>query len=58
MCSEQSAGVAAEGIETVPELNAVIDAGVHFGRGKLLAKPTYPIPAINWPGREVEPVGR
>ena len=49
MCHDQGARVVAEGIETVPELHAVIDAGVHFGQGFLLAKPGYPIPAITWP---------
>lgn len=49
MCREQGARVVAEGIETVPELTAVIDAGVHFGQGYLLAKPGFPIPPVTWP---------
>jgi EAL domain-containing protein (putative c-di-GMP-specific phosphodiesterase class I) len=49
MCGDQGARVVAEGIETVPELNAVIDAGVQLGQGYLLARPAYPIPPITWP---------
>jgi EAL domain-containing protein (putative c-di-GMP-specific phosphodiesterase class I) len=49
MCKEQGARVVAEGIETVPELKAVIDAGVHYGQGYLLAKPAFPVPAVTWP---------
>jgi EAL domain-containing protein (putative c-di-GMP-specific phosphodiesterase class I) len=49
MCTEQGARVVAEGIETAAELHAVIDAGVHFGQGYLLARPGYPIPRITWP---------
>jgi EAL domain-containing protein (putative c-di-GMP-specific phosphodiesterase class I) len=49
MCWEQGARVVAEGIETIPELKAVIDAGVQLGQGYLLAKPAYPIPPITWP---------
>jgi EAL domain-containing protein (putative c-di-GMP-specific phosphodiesterase class I) len=49
MCRDQGARVVAEGIETVAELRAVIDAGVHFGQGYLLARPGYPIPPITWP---------
>ena len=51
MCVDQGAKVVAEGIETVGELNAVIDTGVHFGQGYLLAKPAFPIPPITWPGK-------
>ena len=49
MCGDQGARVVAEGIETVAELNAVIDAGVQLGQGYLLARPAYPIPPITWP---------
>jgi EAL domain-containing protein (putative c-di-GMP-specific phosphodiesterase class I) len=51
MCVAQGARVVAEGIETGGELSAVIDAGVHFGQGYLLAKPGFPIPPIRWPGQ-------
>lgn len=49
MCAEQGARVVAEGIETAPELEAVIDAGVHYGQGYLLARPAFPIPPVSWP---------
>jgi EAL domain-containing protein (putative c-di-GMP-specific phosphodiesterase class I) len=49
MCGEQGAGVVAEGIETASELYAVIDAGVQFGQGFLLARPAFPIPKVTWP---------
>jgi EAL domain-containing protein (putative c-di-GMP-specific phosphodiesterase class I) len=53
MCADQGARVVAEGIETVDELNAVIDAGVHFGQGYLLARPAFPTPLVTWPGAPV-----
>ena len=49
MCTAQGARVVAEGIETVAELHAVIDAGVHFGQGYLLARPGSPVPPVCWP---------
>lgn len=49
MCGDQGARVVAEGIETVDELRAVIDAGVHYGQGYLLAKPGPPVPSVVWP---------
>ena len=49
MCEEQGAKVVAEGIETVDELNAVIDCGAHYGQGYLLARPAFPPPAVIWP---------
>ena len=49
MCADQGARVVAEGIETVPELAALIDSGVHYGQGYLLARPAFPVPAVNWP---------
>lgn len=49
LCRELDAMVVAEGIETVEELDAVREAGAHFGQGYLLAKPATPPPAINWP---------
>jgi EAL domain-containing protein (putative c-di-GMP-specific phosphodiesterase class I) len=49
MCEEQGATVVAEGIETVDELNAVIDCGAHYGQGYLLARPAFPPPAVIWP---------
>lgn len=49
MCTELSAMVVAEGIETPAELSAVIDAGVHLGQGYVLARPAFPPPVFNWP---------
>ena len=49
MCADQGARVVAEGIETPSELHAVIDAGVHYGQGYLLAKPGFPPPPVKWP---------
>lgn len=49
MCADQGARVVAEGIETADELHAVIDAGVHYGQGYLLARPGSPAPAVVWP---------
>jgi EAL domain-containing protein (putative c-di-GMP-specific phosphodiesterase class I) len=49
LCRELDALVVAEGIETVEELDAVREAGAHFGQGYLLAKPASPPPPVNWP---------
>jgi EAL domain-containing protein (putative c-di-GMP-specific phosphodiesterase class I) len=49
LCRDLDALVVAEGIETEEELDAVIDAGAHFGQGYLLAKPAFPPPAPQWP---------
>lgn len=49
LCKELDAMVVAEGIETVQELDAVIDAGAHFGQGYLLARPAFPPPEVTWP---------
>lgn len=49
MCEELDATVVAEGIETQDEFNALIDCGVQYGQGFLLAYPAYPFPAVTWP---------
>lgn len=49
LCRELGAMVVAEGIETVDELKAVINAGAHFGQGYLLARPAFPLPEVTWP---------
>jgi EAL domain-containing protein (putative c-di-GMP-specific phosphodiesterase class I) len=49
MCKEQGAHVVAEGIELPGELAAVIDAGVQYGQGFLLARPAFPVPPVSWP---------
>jgi EAL domain-containing protein (putative c-di-GMP-specific phosphodiesterase class I) len=51
LSEDLGAQVVAEGIETVDELSAVCDTGAHFGQGYLLARPLWPIPAVNWPVR-------
>ncbi|MCX5747379.1 MAG: EAL domain-containing protein [Proteobacteria bacterium] len=53
LCNSLDALVVAEGIETLPELQAVKAAGAHFGQGYLLARPAFPLPEVNWPA-EVE----
>jgi len=49
LCVDLGAKVVAEGIETREELQAVIDCGVHYGQGYLLARPAYPPPSVSWP---------
>ena len=46
MCIDQGAKVVAEGIETQDELQASIDAGVHYGQGYLLGRPSFPPPLM------------
>jgi EAL domain-containing protein (putative c-di-GMP-specific phosphodiesterase class I) len=50
LCQQLGALVVAEGIETAAELDAVQEAGAHFGQGYLLARPAFPPPGITWPG--------
>jgi len=49
LCENPGAEVVAEGIETVGELLAVRDAGVHYAQGFLFARPLVPAPEVNWP---------
>ena len=49
LCRALGALVVAEGIETEEELDAVIEAGAHYGQGYLLARPASPLPAVTWP---------
>lgn len=49
LCADLDAKVVAEGIEERDELLAMIDAGVHFAQGYLLARPGDPMPDITWP---------
>ena len=49
LCNRLGAKVVAEGIETVRECWASVEAGVHYGQGFLFAKPGYPLPDIIWP---------
>jgi EAL domain-containing protein (putative c-di-GMP-specific phosphodiesterase class I) len=48
-CIELGAEVVAEGIETVEELIAVRNSGVHYGQGYLLGRPAFPMPPVTWP---------
>jgi EAL domain-containing protein (putative c-di-GMP-specific phosphodiesterase class I) len=47
LCGDLGAEVVAEGIETLEELKAIRDTGVHFAQGYLLARPGFPLPTVN-----------
>ena len=49
LCTDLGAKVVAECIETVEELKAVADQGVHFAQGYVLARPAYPMPQFDFP---------
>jgi EAL domain-containing protein (putative c-di-GMP-specific phosphodiesterase class I) len=49
LCSDLGAKVVAECVETLAELRAVADQGVHYAQGYVLARPAFPPPAINFP---------
>jgi len=49
LCKALGARVVAEGIETIGELKASRDCGVHYGQGYLLARPGNPLPEVSWP---------
>ncbi|MET0795441.1 MAG: EAL domain-containing protein [Polyangiaceae bacterium] len=49
LCGDLGAKVVAECIETVEELKAVADQGVHWAQGYVLARPAFPAPQINFP---------
>jgi EAL domain-containing protein (putative c-di-GMP-specific phosphodiesterase class I) len=51
MCTDLGAKVVAECVETVDELNALRDAGVHYVQGYLFAVPDFPLPVSSWPQR-------
>lgn len=55
LCKNLDALVVAEGIETEEELDAVKDAGAHFGQGYLLARPAFPPPPAVWPTKKGQP---
>ncbi|HUT78554.1 MAG TPA: EAL domain-containing protein [Polyangia bacterium] len=57
LSEDLGARVVVEGIETMDELSAVLDTGAHFGQGYLLARPSWPTPAINWPVQAGSPGG-
>jgi EAL domain-containing protein (putative c-di-GMP-specific phosphodiesterase class I) len=49
LCVDLGAKVVAECVETVEELKAVSDQGVHYAQGYFLARPTFPPSEINFP---------
>lgn len=49
LCADLGARVVAECIETVGELKAVADQGVHFAQGFVLARPAFPPPDFGFP---------
>ena len=44
------ASVVAEGIETLGEFEAAVEAGVDYAQGYLLGRPACPAPDLIWPG--------
>jgi len=55
LCADLGAKVVAECIETVEELKAVTDQGVHFAQGYVLARPAFPLPDFHFPLPRVPP---
>jgi EAL domain-containing protein (putative c-di-GMP-specific phosphodiesterase class I) len=53
LCTELSAQVIAEGVETRDELSALLDTGAQFAQGYLFARPNYPMPNVSWPTASV-----
>ena len=49
LCEDLGATVVGEGIETLEELKALRDIGVHYGQGYFLARPGAPPPHVRWP---------
>ena len=58
LCRDLNAKVVAEGVETESELVALRDTGADFAQGFLLARPSYPIPAVFWPFGDQLPAKR
>ena len=57
LCVDLGAKVVAECVETVEELKAVADQGVHLAQGYVLARPMFPPPEVNFPlARRANPV--
>jgi EAL domain-containing protein (putative c-di-GMP-specific phosphodiesterase class I) len=50
LCRDLGMQVVAEGVETVSELNCVLEAGCDLVQGYLLAKPGPAFPTVSWPG--------
>ena len=49
LCVDLGAQVVAECVETVEELKAVADQGVHLAQGYVLARPAFPPAELNFP---------
>ena len=49
LCTRLDAKVVAEGIETVGECWAAVQAGAQYGQGYLFAKPAHPFPKSSGP---------
>jgi EAL domain-containing protein (putative c-di-GMP-specific phosphodiesterase class I) len=49
LCVDLGAKVVAECVETVGELKAIADLGVHYAQGFVLARPAFPPPEIDFP---------
>jgi EAL domain-containing protein (putative c-di-GMP-specific phosphodiesterase class I) len=49
LCVDLGAKVVAECVETVEELKAVSDQGVHYAQGYVLARPAFPPAEVNFP---------
>ena len=49
LCVDLGAQVVAECVETVDELKAVADLGVHYAQGYVLARPAFPVPGFDFP---------
>jgi EAL domain-containing protein (putative c-di-GMP-specific phosphodiesterase class I) len=47
LCNDLGARVVAEGVETMEELDASRDAGVHLAQGFYLARPSFPLPIVD-----------
>jgi EAL domain-containing protein (putative c-di-GMP-specific phosphodiesterase class I) len=47
LCNDLGARVVAEGVETMDELDATRDAGVHLVQGFYLARPAFPLPIVD-----------
>ena len=50
LCGEMNAKTVAEGIETIAEFEAAVEAGVDYAQGYLLGRPANPAPDLIWPG--------
>ena len=51
LCKELGMNVVAEGVETLPERDMLVEIGCEFLQGYLLARPGKPFPAFTWESR-------